>query len=141
MTSELEQNKFNIWKKCKVFFYQISQGNNGMQIFQKQFFLKVLEAAGSGSSLRIQLFPPRKAGQGVVCRGFNRRTNVWLVIINQKIYSGSRSAGAHRRGPADLLKLPGFVSNVRKTRIQLLLEVKLKKICSNYFINEKRISL
>jgi hypothetical protein len=44
-----------------------------------------------------------------------------LEIINQKNQSGSRSAGAHRRGPAD------FFPNPRKTSKQLLLKAQQQK--------------
>jgi hypothetical protein len=47
---------------------------------------------------------------------------VWLDIINQKNYSASRSAGVHRRDPADFLKLLKFIPDARNTSIQLHLE-------------------
>jgi hypothetical protein len=50
------------------------------------------------------------------------RLSVRLYPVNQKNHSGSRSAGAHRRGPANI-----FFSNPRKTSIQLLLEAQQHK--------------
>jgi hypothetical protein len=44
--------------------------------------------------------------------------------MNSKNQSGSRSAGAHRRGPADFFL---FFPNPRKTSIQLLLEAQQHK--------------
>jgi hypothetical protein len=103
--------------------FTISQYYSKIQIFQKKNSLKALKTAGSGSNLGFNYSHLEKQDKesltdlGMNCSACNNQP---------KKYSGSRSAGAHRRGPANF-----FVPNPRKTSILLLLE---QEICSNYSI-------
>jgi hypothetical protein len=89
--------------------------------FRKSFSLEALEAAGSGSNLGFNYSHLEKQDKESLTEVVTWEWIVWLVIINQKNHSGSRSAGAHRRGPAD------FFPNSRKTSIQQLLEAQQHK--------------
>jgi hypothetical protein len=71
--------------------------------------LEALEAAGSGSNLGFNYSHLEKQDKNEL---------FGLKYSTKKNNRGSRSAGAHRRGPADFFVFP----NPRKTSIQLLWE-------------------
>jgi hypothetical protein len=99
--------------------------------FRKKNSLEALEAAGSGFNLGFNYSHLEKQDKELFTEVVTWEWIVWLEIINQKNHSGSWSAGAHRRGPADFCFFPKSTKNKYTTSFG---GPTAQKICSNYSI-------
>jgi hypothetical protein len=99
--------------------------------FRKKKSLEALEAAGSGSNVGFNYSHLEKQDKESLTEVVTWEWIVRLVLINQKNHSGSRSAGAHRRGPADFFFLLKSTKNKYTTTFRSPIA---QEICSNYSI-------